>query len=88
MEQGMKNLLDLLTRTIELKGDDTQALLINPYLADTARDNGKRPAYIKFYSPDAWARNLTGDTDRVDAYIIVRVPKELLEVKEGTIEQP
>lgn len=65
---------------------DIEAVPLNALVMDTARQNDKRPAYIKVYVPDSWTLSLRGDQALQDVFVAVRIPREALDSlrREGT----
>lgn len=66
----------LLTWTIDKYREDVEILPVMMLLREVARKNDKRPAKIEMHAPDEWVRNLTGEEDLRDVYLISRVPRE------------
>jgi len=46
---------------------------------EVARQNDKRPAYIKFAVPDDHALNISGEAKLSDWYFAIRVPREFVD---------
>lgn len=69
----------LMKWVLEREEMDYEVLSLNNLVSDTARKNDKRNAYMKFVCPDSWISNVSGDTKLVDAYLAIRVPRELLD---------
>lgn len=57
---------------------DMEAVAINSVVVDNARQNDKRPAYLKIFVPDSWALSLRGDSDLADLFVALRIPREAL----------
>lgn len=57
---------------------DAEFLPANPFIIDTARQNDKRGAKIEMIVPDEWVKNLNGLREFKDAFIMVRVPREVV----------
>ncbi len=55
---------------------------------DSARQNPKRPAYLKLAVPDEWVKSLRGSRDPDDLLLVVRIPKGILERSESRIVLP
>lgn len=55
---------------------DMEAVALNELVIDHARQNDKRPAYIKVFVPDSWALSLRGDNDLKDIFVALRIPRE------------
>jgi len=56
---------------------------IRRLLMDSARQNPKRPAYVKLAVPDEVVKATRGGSADGDLVLLVRVPKEVLE-REGS----
>ena len=52
---------------------------VSSLLIDSARESGKRPAYIKVAVPDETVKGLRGRKTPTDHLLIVRVPREMAE---------
>jgi hypothetical protein len=57
-------------------------------LIESARQNEKRPAYVKLAMPDEVVKRLRGGGEERDLVLLVRVPKEVLERSESRIVLP
>jgi hypothetical protein len=57
-------------------------------LVEAARQNDKRPAYVKLAVPDEVVKGLRGGREERDLVLLVRVPKEVLERSESRIVLP
>lgn len=44
------------------------------------RQNDKRPAKISLFIPDDWAMNIKNNPKLQDAYVFMRIPREVVEV--------
>ncbi len=55
---------------------------------EMARQNSKRPAYLKLAVPDDLVKNLRGNPDHQDLVLLVRVPKAVLDREESPILLP
>ena len=73
-----------------LAEDDAQARLapIADLLLDSARQNEKRPAYVKLAMADELVKSLRGQRQQQDVLLLVRVPGEVLERSESRIVLP
>lgn len=58
--------------------EEIELMLFNGWTSElgTARQNDKRPAYMKVSVPDEWVKNFRGDDKLQDLYIAIRVPAE------------
>jgi len=57
-------------------------------LLDSARGSGDKPGILKLAAPDAVIKNLKGDPDRRDAFLLVHIPREILRREESPIILP
>lgn len=57
-------------------------------MMDSARQNAKRPAYVKLAVPDDVVKSLRGSRDSDDLVLLVRVPKTVQERAESPIVLP
>ena len=56
---------------------------------ESARQNARRPAYVKLAVPDQIVKALRGSADRrEDLYLMVKIPKETVERSESRIILP
>lgn len=54
-------------------------LPVNAVLLEGARQNDKRPAWIKISVPDAWVVNLMKNEKLLDGFIMVKVEREFID---------
>jgi hypothetical protein len=57
-------------------------------LIDSARGSGDKPGYLKLAAPDAVVKNLKGDPGRRDTFLLVHIPREILQREESRIILP
>lgn len=57
-------------------------------MMDSARQNDRRPAYIKLAVPDDLVKALRGSRDGQDTVLLVRIPAEVNERVESRIVLP
>lgn len=57
-------------------------------LLDSARQNEKRPAYVKLAMADELVKSLRGQRQQKDVLLLVRIPGEVLERSESRIVLP
>ena len=57
-------------------------------VVESARQNEKRPAYVKLAVPDEVVKGLRGRPGEGDLVLLVRVPREVLERQESLIILP
>ena len=57
-------------------------------LMDVARSNDKRPAWMKLAVPDEFIKNMKGSPFLMDAYAIIKIPREVVERFNSPIVDP
>jgi hypothetical protein len=57
-------------------------------LIDSARGSGDKPGYLKLAAPDAVVKNLKGDPARRDAFLLVHIPRDIIQREESLIILP
>lgn len=65
--------------------DKLEALSLGQMVPDTdyvTRKNDKRPASVLCYIPDSWSLNIKGNDKLNDLYLMVRIPREIVEEME------
>ena len=65
---------DVLINALESPEESGVYVIQDDAIYATARQNDKRPAYIKWLCPDEFAKNITGGHLRVDHYFMIMVP--------------
>lgn len=68
--------------------DRVQVEPVETLLIDAARQNAKRPAFLKLAVPDDLIKQLRGRQGEHDLIALVRVPKDLLERAASPIVLP
>lgn len=64
-------------------------LQVDKLLMDSARENDKRPAYVKLAVPDEMVKSLRGTADKSrDVFLLVSIPREVRERSESSIILP
>ena len=61
---------------------------VSDLLLDSARQNEKRPAYVKLAMADELVKSLRGQRQQKDVLLLVRIPGEVLERSESRIVLP
>ena len=85
----MKNPLESLAFALEKYPERVEIAPVEELLVDSARQNAKRPAYLKLSVPDEAVKALRGSPDkRRDLLMLVRIPKEVQERSESRIILP
>ncbi len=85
----MKDPLQSLGFALEKYPEKVTATPLDTLLMESARQNKKRPAYIKLAVPDEMVKALRGSPDlRKELLFLVSVPKEVQERAESRIILP
>ena len=61
---------------------------VDQLLIDSARQNARRPAYLKLAVPDEVVKSLKGSRESEDMVLLVRIPKEVQERADSRIVLP
>lgn len=61
---------------------------VRELLLESARQNPKRPAYLKLAVPDEVVKSVRGPEDDGDLVLLVRVPREVMERQDSRIILP
>ena len=75
--------LHSLAFALEKHPQKVEVIPIRRLLMDSARQNAKRPAYVKLAVPDEVVKATRGGSAEGDLMLLVRVPREVLE-REGS----
>ncbi len=74
---------------LEKYPEKVEAIPLDELVIDSARQNAKRPAYVKLAVPDEVVKELRGTADRRQRLVfLVSVPQEVLERSESRIVLP
>jgi hypothetical protein len=85
----MQNPLKALTFALEKYPQKVAMIPIREVVMESARQNDKRPAWVKLAVPDEVVKSLKGSrTDEGDLVMLVMVPKEVSERSESLIVLP
>src|SRR5262249_45056567 len=85
----LRNALSSLTYALEKYPDRVEVVPLPRLVTESARQNEKRPAYVKLAVPDDIVKSLRGRPGEAqDLVLLVRVPKEVLGRKESRITLP
>ena len=84
----MDNPLEQLAYALEKYRERVEVAPIRELLMDSARQNAKRPAYVKLAVPDGMVKALRGSREQSDLVLLVRVPKEVQERADSPIVLP
>lgn len=75
----------VLTYAVRDHLDKLECLTLGQMMPDdsfAARQNDKRPAYFNCCVPDSWVKNLKNSEKLQDAWIMVRIPREVIQEME------
>lgn len=84
----MEDLVKKLQFALEKYPQQVEMVPIADLLLDSARQNEKRPAYVKLAMADELVKSLRGQRQQQDVLLLVRVPGEVLERSESRIVLP
>lgn len=89
--QNPPNPIKSLAYALEKYPERIEAVPIQELVTESARQNDKRPAFVKLSVPDEVVKQLRGrpgDAGGGDLVLLVRVPKEVLERQGSLIVLP
>ena len=85
----MDNPRKALTFALEKYPERVELMPMHELVIESARQNPKRPAYVKLAVPDELVKSLKGTQQADhDLVLVVRVPREVLERAESRILLP
>lgn len=70
---------DFLRYALDNPNPDTEFKTIGECYIESARQNDKRPAYVKLMVPDDWIKNIRGTAELQDIYMLCHFPREMWE---------
>lgn len=73
---------------LEKYPESVEVAPIERILLESARQNAKRPAYVKLAVPDEMVKAIRGRREPEDTYLLVRIPKSVRERSESPIVLP
>ena len=76
MPESPDELRKALSFALEKYPHQVELVPVEQLLMDTARESGKRPAYLKLAVPDETVKSLRGRKQSGDHLLLVRLPKE------------
>ena len=77
-----------LAYALETYPEKVEIAPVDQLMLESARQNDKRPAYLKLAVPDAMVKQLRGQREQRDLVLLLRVPREVLERAESPIILP
>jgi hypothetical protein len=84
----MQDLLKQLQFALQKYPQQVELVPIADLLLDSARQNEKRPAFVKLAMADELVKNLRGQRQQKDVLLMVRIPSEVLERADSLIVLP
>jgi hypothetical protein len=85
----MDNPRKALTFALEKYPEKVELMPMQQLVLESARQNAKRPAYVKLAVPDEMVKSLKGTQQADhDLLLVVRVPREVLQRSESRIVLP
>lgn len=77
----------VLAKALERHPERVESVPVQTLLMESARQNPKRPAYLKLAVPDEVAKTVRGGREG-DLVLLVRVPRDVVERQESPIILP
>ena len=84
----MEDLVKKLQFALEKYPQQVELVPVADLLLDSARQNEKRPAYVKLAMADELVKSLRGQRQQQDVLLLVRIPSDVLERSESRIVLP
>jgi hypothetical protein len=84
----MEDLAKKLQFALDKYPEKVEMVPVVDLLLDSARQNEKRPAYVKLAMADEMVKSLRGQRQQKDVLLLVRIPGEVLERSESRIVLP
>lgn len=84
----MEDLVKKLQFALEKYPQQVELVPLADLLLDSARQNEKRPAYVKLAMADELVKSLRGQREQKDILALVRIPGEVLERADSRIVLP
>ena len=84
----MDDLIRRLTFALEKYPQQVDVAPIDQLVMESARQNAKRPAYLKIAVPDEIVKALRGRREAKDDLLLVRIPRDVRERSESPIVLP
>jgi hypothetical protein len=73
---------------LEKYPERVQAIDVAELVIESARQNAKRPAYLKIAVPDEWVKALRGPREGRNLQLLVEIPRDVEERSESSIILP
>lgn len=84
----MPDLINKLRFALEKYPQQVELVPVADLLLDSARQNDKRPAFVKLAMADELVKSLRGQRQQQDVLLLVRIPGDVLERSESRIVLP
>ena len=84
----MSDLIKKLRFALEKYPQQVELVPVADLLLDSARQNDKRPAFVKLAMADELVKSLRGQRQQKDVLLLVRIPGDVLERSESRIVLP
>jgi hypothetical protein len=84
----MQNPTQALTFALDKYPERVEVMQLAELVLESARQNSKRPAYVKIAVPDEVVKGLKGRADERDLVLLVVVPHQVLERSTSRIVLP
>ena len=88
MRPAVSNELQTLRFALEKYPEKVEIAPIHGLVMDSARQNSKRPAFVKLAVPDELVKSLRGSRETTDIVLLVRLPREIEDRAESPIILP
>jgi hypothetical protein len=85
---GGPNPLEPLLKALEKYPQRVEVVPLRELVVESARENDKRPAFVKLHLPDEVVKGLRGRVEEQDLLLVVRVPREVLQRAESNLILP
>jgi hypothetical protein len=82
------NPLEPLLKALEKYPQRVEAVPLRDLVVESARENDKRPAFVKLNLPDELVKGLRGRQEEQDLLLLVRVPRDVMERAESSLILP
>jgi hypothetical protein len=84
----MSDALKSLAFALEKYPEQLEVVPLADLVTDSARENPRRPAYVKLSVPDDVVKSIRGGASDSDILLLVRLPREILQRSESRIVLP
>jgi len=84
----MNEPLEKLAFSLERYPDRVETIDLRRLVMESARQNPKRPAYVKLAVPDEIVKSLRGTGEEGDLLLLVRIPRDVLERQDSRLILP